>query len=428
MPSSETLVIDYLASSSEVRRKRGPALSRRTGQLGNVYQHTQTRNETNGEWDSTAAAYGRIYVDEPGRRKRLTIQLGVCRSKRHAEAKLSEYITANKINDPATFHRVHSLTFAAKAAAWLESMRNRRRKPVKPATIAGWEHLLEKRLHPRLGNTPVGEIGNAALRTLVAGMAAENLSAKTICAYVAVVKMVVASAVNEEGEAMYPRTWNDDFIGIPIVKKSEQVRQTITADGVVDVILRSPQRERVLFAVLAGTGLRIGEALALKHSDFDGGFRVLRVSRSLWQGKEQDPKTENAVREVDVHPWLASLVSEYASTNRAPYLFTTNSGKPLSQRNVLRSLHAIAPVGLHAFRRFRTEVLRKAGCPEDLIRLWLGHAGASITDAYALGLRDDINWRRQWCERVGVGLQMGDMGDKTDQAVIVDVPVTASLY
>src|SRR5262249_47418714 len=56
-------------------------------------------------------------------------------------------------------------------------------------------------------------------------------------------------------------------------------------------------------------GLRIGEALALKHSDFSDGFRVLRVNRSLWKGKEQSPKTENAVREVDLHPWLAAMLS-----------------------------------------------------------------------------------------------------------------------
>jgi integrase len=205
------------------------------------------------------------------------------------------------------------------------------------------------------------------------------------------------------------------------------VRQTITSDEVLDVILRSPQRERVLFALLAGIGLRIGEALALKHTDFSDGFRVVRVSRSLWKSKEQSPKTENAVREVVLHPWLASLVSDWATTNPTPYLFSTNSGKPLSQRNVLRSLHAVVPLGLHAFRRFRTEVLRRAGCPEDLIKLWLGHAPVSFTDGYARGLRDDIKWRRQWCERVGVGLQMGDIGDKSDPSVGAAVLVNSTM-
>ena len=421
------LSVQSCASNSEVRRKRGPSLSRRTGQLGNVFQHSQTRKEANGEWNPNALAYGRIYVDETTGRRRVIVQLGACRSKRHAEAKLSEYINAHKINEPQTFHRAYSPTFAATAAAWLEQIKNRRRRPVKPATIAGWEHLLEKRLLSRLGSTPVGEIGNAALKTLINGMAAEHLSAKTICSYVAVVKMVVASAINEEGEQLYPRTWNDDFIGLPIVKKSEQERQTITADGVLDVILRSPERERVLFALLSGTGLRIGEALALKHSDFSDAFRVLHVSRSLWKGKEQSPKTENAVRDVDLHPWLASLVSDWAAKTHTPYLFATNTGKPLSQRNVLRSLHTIVPVGLHAFRRFRTEVLRRAGCPEDLIKLWLGHAPVTVTDGYARGLREDIKWRQQWCERVGVGLQMGDMGDKSDSQVGAPVLVSSMM-
>ena len=88
-------------------------------------------------------------------------------------------------------------------------------------------------------------------------------------------------------------------------------------------------------------------------------------------------------------------------------LFATASEKPLSQQNVLRSLHAVVSVGLHAFRRYRTEVLRRAGCPEDLVRMWLGHASESITDWYALGLRNDEARRKEWCARVGLGFDLG---------------------
>lgn len=90
------------------------------------------------------------------------------------------------------------------------------------------------------------------------------------------------------------------------------------------------------------------------------------------------------------------------------YLFTTSSGRPLSQRNVLRALHAVAgTIGLHAFRRFRTETLRRAQVPEDLIRFWLGHASRTVTDAYAQGLQHDTAWRRLWCERAGLGFELG---------------------
>jgi hypothetical protein len=66
--------------------------------------------------------------------------------------------------------------------------------------------------------------------------------------------------------------------------------------------------------------------------------------------------------------------------------------------------------GLHAFRRFRTETLWRARVPEDLIGLWLGHAPHSVTDLYAGGLQNDRAWRREWCDRVGLGFSMGLIG------------------
>ena len=92
---------------------------------------------------------------------------------------------------------------------------------------------------------------------------------------------------------------------------------------------------------------------------------------------------------------------------KSGYLFAAKSGRPLQQRNVLRALHATGKkVGLHAFRRFRTETLRRARVPEDLIKLWLGHSKQTVTDFYASGLEKDEAWRREWCERAGLGFSL----------------------
>jgi hypothetical protein len=56
-----------------------------------------------------------------------------------------------------------------------------------------------------------------AMKTVVHKMSAAGLSAKSIVNYCAVAKLVVASAVNAEGEQIYPRKWNHAFIGLPIV-------------------------------------------------------------------------------------------------------------------------------------------------------------------------------------------------------------------
>jgi integrase len=158
--------------------------------------------------------------------------------------------------------------------------------------------------------------------------------------------------------------------------------------------------------LLAGTGLRIGEALGLKVDDLSKDCSVLHVKRSIWRGQEQAPKTPNAVRVVDVARPLARLLQEHAS-GKSVYLFASKSGRPLQQRNVLRALHATGKkVGLHAFRRFRTETLRRARVPEDLTKLWLGHSKQTVTDFYAIGLQKDEAWRREWCERAGLGFPL----------------------
>jgi integrase len=249
-------------------------------------------------------------------------------------------------------------------------------------------------------------VGNAALKGLIEKMICAGLSPQTIVTHSKVVKMVLASAVNSEGEQVHPRKWNHDFIGLPIVQLEKQHRPTVTEAELGEILASTTERYVVLFALLAGTGLRIGEALGLKPFDLSPDCRVLHVQRSVWHGQEQQPKTPNAVREVDIAEPLSRLLQEYVK-GKSGYLFAAASGRPLQQRNALRALHATSKkVGFHAFRRFRTETLRRGRVPEDLIKLWLGHAKNTVTDFYAGGLSKDLAWRLEWCDRVGLGFSL----------------------
>jgi hypothetical protein len=60
----------------------------------------------------------------------------------------------------------------------------------------------------------------------------------------------------------------------------------------------------------------------------------------------------------------------------------------------------------HSFRRFRTSHLRKNRVPWDLQKLWLGHANKDVTDRYAEQLKEDVEWRKQEAERVGLGFEL----------------------
>jgi integrase len=379
-----------------------------------VFQHCES-------WNPQSPAYGRFWVDVPGEdRRRKSVSLGVCRTPSIARQKLREYIESTGVNSEESFttNTAPATTFRAQAERWIELLSTRRRKPVKPATIHNWQHALDKWILPSLGDKLLADVSNGALRELVEKMAAAGLSAKTIVNHAQVVKLVLASVVSSEGEQIYPRKWNHDFIGLPIVQKENQHRSTVSETGLSEILASAKERYAVLYALLAGTGLRIGEALALhaeSQMDSEGQIvntslspdcRILYVRKSIYRGKEQEPKTPSAVRVVDIAEPLAQLLEEY-KVGKPGYLFATSSGKPLGQRNVLRALHATGKkIGLHSFRRFRTETLRRARVPEDLTTMWLGHSKKTVTDFYASGLQEDMAWRRKWCKKVGLGFSL----------------------
>jgi integrase len=305
-----------------------------------------------------------------------------------------------------------SVTFREQAKWWLIHMQSRKRKPVKPATIRSWSHCLNKRIYRHLGDAPLSDVTNRAVKGFVEKLAGENLSAKTIRTYVQTVKMVVASAVDDNGDQLYPRKWNHDFMDLPEIKNAHA--PSFTAEQVTKIVSSASGWHRTLYALLAGSGLRIGEVLGLeigKHLSAD--CMVLTISQSVWEGKVQRPKTDNAFREVDLEPSLASLLKQHVGERTSGFLFASYGGRPVaSQSSILKHhLHPLLSAigceksGFHSFRRFRVTHLRKSRVPEDLLRFWIGHADKSITDSYSR-VKEDVAFRQLCAANVGLGFDL----------------------
>jgi integrase len=136
----------------------------------------------------------------------------------------------------------------------------------------------------------LADIKNEVAKQLVIRMRAADLADKTIVNYFQVVKAVVASAVSSEGEQLYPRNWNFHFISLPVIDEKKQRKPSFNASEVEQILMRAKGRYKVLFALLGGTGLRIGEALGLKIGDhLSGDFSTIRVRQSVWRGSVQSP-------------------------------------------------------------------------------------------------------------------------------------------
>ena len=199
----------------------------------------------------------------------------------------------------------------------MEALSTRRRRPLKPATVYGWQHCLDRWILPNLSNKLLSEVRNGALRQFVEILSAAGLAPKTIVNIVTVVKLVVASAIDDEGDLIHPRIWNQEFIQLPLVIKEKQNRPTIGGAEISALLKSVKGRYATLVALVAGTGLRIGEALAVRTEDFDPDCHVLHVRRSVWHRREQAPKTANAVRLVDIPEVLAQVLRGYTEGRMA---------------------------------------------------------------------------------------------------------------
>ena len=305
-----------------------------------------------------------------------------------------------------------STMFRQQSEKYVLEMEHRRNKPVKPRTIVSVRSAL-RWINGRIGDMALSDVDNGPLADLINQMCEPRsatkppFSPKSIRNYTLIVMQVVASARNPKtGKRLYPRDWDEFVLDRPAV--TNQRTPTFTAEEIQQIISRATPQLAVLYVLLAATGLRINEALALKVGDFCDG--TLTIDRAVWHGNETTPKTRFAYRKVDLAPDVSQILAAFLVGRKDGYIFRARNGSPFGDRNLLRdSLHPILEKmgldrrGFHSFRRYRCTWLRKNRTPEDLTRYWLGHGDKSVTDRYSK-LSEDDNFRQLVASEVGTGL------------------------
>ena len=400
-------------------------MSRRSGQDGHI--------ERSGKWWVV-----RWWQDVPGQYQRSHMRAKICpisgvgrlsasERKRRAREIIRESgaDTVEYFNKAVVGRKDDSVTFKHQSALWLEHLRARKRKPVAPGTIDEWERILNKEINPEIGDLPISSVNNGVLKKLVTMMVERGLSGKTIGNYLQVPKMVVASVMDDDGNQLYPRKWNHEFMDIPLVEKSKQNKPSFSSEVMTGLAKWRYPQQRMLFILCGAGGFRIGESLGIeidKHISAD--FLTISVRQKARHCKvETRLKTPAAVREVDLHPAIASLLRMFVGDRKSGFLFSSRNGKPLSSSNVIRrhlhpalkELNYINPhtgthkAGNHAFRRFRNTYLKnRTECPKGLYDYWLGHAGKDMSDLYDK-IKEDVPFRKMWAEKCGFGFELPSM-------------------
>lgn len=168
-------------------------------------------------------------------------------------------------------------------------------------------------------------------------------------------------------------------------------------------------RDAFVLLLMLNLGLRVGEAIALKWSDFDMENRIVHINKTVqsnlrdfsdMESKSQrktysrvknSTKTHSGVRILKLNDSAVYYITElkaYDTRNgiKTPYLCSTHAGTVTTPRNLQRSLDRIVKctsitenISLHTLRHTFGSVLVRRGVGIEIVSELMGHANITIT-------------------------------------------------
>lgn len=187
------------------------------------------------------------------------------------------------------------------------------------------------------------------------------------------------------------------------INSSEEIE--VFTDEEIRRIIETPNRKQFLFQLALSTGLRAGEILALKYSDFrDGKVSVnkqinthYKIDESGYREYERvikKPKSPSSIRTVPLPDNVAASFRAYSAWHkqemlrngyRTDYVFTSETGRLLDKGNLrVAWIRHLKKAGVeyrkfHACRSTYCTTLCKNGVPLETASKLMGHSDVNIT-------------------------------------------------
>lgn len=169
-----------------------------------------------------------------------------------------------------------------------------------------------------------------------------------------------------------------------------------------DYIKSRPEQMQVMFRLLAYSGMRRGELMALRWSDIDFNKNTIHINLTMTRDETGvvflAPKTENGLREIHMDDESMKQLRHYKLTqtkwlfargypprDKEQLIFVTSQNKRRGETYTNKSLESILkeidlpPMTIHGFRHTHCSLLFEAGASIKEVQARLGHSDFKTT-------------------------------------------------
>jgi integrase len=281
------------------------------------------------------------------------------------------------------------ITFGNFLEQWFEDIAKPR---LKPSTIITHTSVINNHIKPSIGDVRLSQLSPPHLQSLYSQKLKEGLSSRTVKYIHTIIHQTLDQALKWD---LVARNVSDAVDSPKLVKKPVE---PLTQDQ-VQRLLEVLEGDRLYsyYVVLAGCGLRRGEALALTKNAVDleeGTIHIKQIIQHIiGEGLVvSEPKTEKSKRIVVMPDFVKNALATHMSNQvvESDYIFHTSKGTPFYPRNIVRHFKkTLDKAGLpsttriHDLRHFFVSyLLSQKTSPTDVQHL-VGHASfRTTTDIY----------------------------------------------
>ena len=271
-----------------------------------------------------------------------------------------------------------------------------KRSKVKPTTAENYRFILDRYILPKFGSQLLKELSSAKIEKVLIELI-QDLSESTVRLVSIVLSQGLERAVKERRLAFNPAK------GIERPKGKKRSVTPYTSNELKN-LLEALESHRLFafFRLLAYTGARRGEVLALRWSDLDFEKATLTISKNRTRiGKmiiEQDStKGGDGKRELQLDFETLRLIKDHRRRQieermkagslwqEANYIFAQENGLPLDPSTPYHIFKKTAkklglrPESLHSIRHLHATELLNSGAGVHLVKDRLGHSDISTT-------------------------------------------------